>query len=128
MNVLFSNKNGLSMGLLSWVVIGAIAGLVVAWRMPYRIRRSFAARTVLGLCGGVAGGFLSTFAGMGGLRVLDVGNSMAALAGALVVLFGFPDIENGITSRFVPNQAQGKVDEVTKEPSPTPAPEKQLKS
>ena len=83
------------MGFLSWVVIGATAGLVVAWRMPDRIRRSFAAAIVLGLCG------VSAFAGMGGLGAFDVGSSLAALAGALGVLFGFPDLANAITSRLV---------------------------
>ena len=110
------------MGLLSWVVIGAISGLVVAWRIPDRVRRSFASAIVLGLCGGVAGGFLSTFAGMGGLGALDVGSSLAAFAGALAVLFAFPDIDSGITSRLFPKQPQDKVDEATPELDTEPEP------
>ena len=118
------------MGLLSWVVIGVASGLVVAWRMPDRVRRSFASATILGLCGGVAGGFLSRFAGMGGMGALDVGSSLAAFAGALIILFGFPDIDSGIISLLFPKQPQGKVDEATPEldTEPEPEPQKQLVS
>ena len=96
------------MGIQSWAVIGVVAGLLVKWRLPDRTPGGYVMASLLGVCGGVIGGFLSTFAGMGSVVTFDVGSSLGALAGALFILFLFscPDDLSRVTSRLWPRAKQ----------------------
>ena len=73
---------------------------------------------VVGGCGGVAGGFLSTFGRMGGISEFDVGSSLAALAGALIALFACPSVTSRVVTRLRPKKQQDESADAPAAPEP----------
>ncbi len=79
-------------GLLSWIVMGLLAGILARLLMPGRQRSASGGRagcvvtTLLGIAGAILGGFLSTILGYGGLGSFDPRSLVVATLGALLLL------------------------------------------
>ena len=54
------------MGILSWIVLGLLAGIIAKWIMPGRDGGGFILTTILGIIGAIVGGWLGAMAGIGG--------------------------------------------------------------
>lgn len=75
------------MGLIAWVVLGLIAGLIAKAIMPGKDPGGCIITIIIGIVGALLGGFLSTLLGFGGLAGgLDWRNLVIATIGAIVLL------------------------------------------
>jgi uncharacterized membrane protein YeaQ/YmgE (transglycosylase-associated protein family) len=85
--------------IIAWIVLGLLAGMIAKAIMPGGERGGFIVTTLLGIAGALVGGFLATALGLGDPidEFFDISTWVAAVAGALVILF----IWNAVTSRRV---------------------------
>jgi len=75
------------MGLISWVVVGLIAGLLARWIMPGSESGSLILTAILGMAGASIGGFLVGLLGGTGATGFNVWSIVVATFGAIVLLF-----------------------------------------
>lgn len=76
------------MGIISWIVLGLIAGALAKLIMPGNQGGGIIVTMVLGIIGALLGGFLGSLIGIGSLEsVFDIGTIITAVVGALIVLF-----------------------------------------
>jgi uncharacterized membrane protein YeaQ/YmgE (transglycosylase-associated protein family) len=76
------------MGIISWIVLGLIAGALAKLIMPGNQGGGIIVTMVLGIVGALLGGFLGSLIGIGSLEsVFDIGTIITAVVGALIVLF-----------------------------------------
>jgi uncharacterized membrane protein YeaQ/YmgE (transglycosylase-associated protein family) len=76
------------MGIISWIVLGLVAGALAKWLMPGPDGGGWFMTMLLGVGGAFVGGYLGSFLGAGvtggGLNLASIGT---ATAGAVVLLF-----------------------------------------
>lgn len=77
------------MGLISWIILGLIAGYLAKWIMPGRDPGGFIVTILIGIAGGVAGGFIATRVGWGTVDGIGLRSIVLAVGGALVLLAGY---------------------------------------
>ena len=75
------------MGILAWIVLGLIAGLLAKLIMPGRDPGGIIITILLGIGGALVGGFLGTQLGFGGLSGFDLRSMAIAVGGAVLMLF-----------------------------------------
>jgi uncharacterized membrane protein YeaQ/YmgE (transglycosylase-associated protein family) len=77
------------MGIIAWIVLGLLAGLIAKAIMPGAERVGIILTTLLGVGGALLGGFLATALGLGDPidEFFDLSTWIAAVAGALLILF-----------------------------------------
>lgn len=75
------------MGLISWILVGAIAGLLAKWIMPGSGPGGFIVTIILGMAGASVGGFMFRLIGGTGATGLNVWSILVATIGAIVLLF-----------------------------------------
>jgi uncharacterized membrane protein YeaQ/YmgE (transglycosylase-associated protein family) len=87
------------MGIIGWIILGFLAGLIAKAIMPGAERGGFIVTTLVGVGGALLGGFLATALGLGDPidEFFDLSTWVAAVAGALVILFAW----NAIAGRRV---------------------------
>ena len=77
------------MGILAWIVLGLIAGLIAKILMPGNDPGGLIVTTLLGIAGAIVGGYLAVALGIGqGVNALDIGSIITAVLGAIIVLVG----------------------------------------
>lgn len=74
------------MGFLSWVVVGAIAGLLAQWLMGGE-RGGWIVTILLGVIGAIIGGWVMSFFGLGSVDGINVWSILVATLGAVILLF-----------------------------------------
>ncbi len=74
------------MGILSWIVLGLIAGALAKFIMPGRDPGGIIVTILIGIAGAFVGGFLGTFIGLGSVESFDIGGILIATVGAIVLL------------------------------------------
>lgn len=74
------------MGILSWIVLGLIAGFLAKWIMPGKDPGGIIVTIVIGIVGAVIGGFVSTLVGFGSVSGLNIGSIVIAIIGSLILL------------------------------------------
>ncbi len=74
------------MGILSWIILGLIAGALAKWIMPGPDGGGFIMTTILGVVGAFVGGWLGTVLGISTGAGISIGGIATATAGAVVVL------------------------------------------
>ena len=84
------------MGIIGWIVLGFLAGLLAKRLMPGAERVGFILTTLLGIGGALLGGFVATALGLGDSidEFFDISTWIAAVAGALLILFIWNAIAN----------------------------------
>ena len=70
-------------GILGWIVVGLIAGALAKWIMPGDDPGGIIVTILIGIAGGVLGGFVATRMGIGGGNIVNI---LIATAGAIVLL------------------------------------------
>jgi uncharacterized membrane protein YeaQ/YmgE (transglycosylase-associated protein family) len=73
------------MGLISWIILGLIAGYI-AHKLVGTRSQGFFLNTILGVVGAVIGGEVMTFLGGREVTGLNLHSMAVAIAGAVVVL------------------------------------------
>ena len=77
------------MGIIGWIVLGLLAGLIAKALMPGEDRGGIVLTTLLGIVGALLGGFLASVFGLGDPidEFFDISTWVAAVIGSLIVLF-----------------------------------------
>jgi uncharacterized membrane protein YeaQ/YmgE (transglycosylase-associated protein family) len=75
-------------GIVGWIVLGLLAGLIAKAIMPGEDRGGFILTTLLGIGGALLGGFLASVFGLGDPidEFFDLSTWFAAIIGSLVIL------------------------------------------
>ncbi len=77
------------MGILSWIVLGLIAGVIAKFILPGRDPGGLIVTILLGIGGAFLGGFIATQMGYGDFSGFDMRSLLMAIGGALVILVAF---------------------------------------
>jgi uncharacterized membrane protein YeaQ/YmgE (transglycosylase-associated protein family) len=75
------------MGIVSWIILGLIAGALAKLIMPGRDPGGFFLTILIGVLGAVAGGFISTRLGLGSVSGFDLRSLVIAVGGSVLLLF-----------------------------------------
>lgn len=75
------------MGIISWIILGLIAGALAKWLMPGDDGGGWIATMVLGIAGAFVGGFIGGLLGFGSADGVNIGSIVTATLGAFVLLF-----------------------------------------
>jgi uncharacterized membrane protein YeaQ/YmgE (transglycosylase-associated protein family) len=74
------------MGILSWILLGLIAGALAKFIMPGKDPGGCLITVILGIVGAVLAGFIGTLLGIGRIESFDIGGILLATIGAILVL------------------------------------------
>ncbi len=76
------------MGILSWIVMGLIVGILAKWLMPGKDPGGCIVTTLIGIAGALVGGAIaSTLFALGPVNSISIGNIVIATGGAMLLLF-----------------------------------------
>jgi uncharacterized membrane protein YeaQ/YmgE (transglycosylase-associated protein family) len=74
------------MGILSWILLGLIAGALAKFIMPGKDPGGIIVTILIGIAGAIIGGFLGSFIGLGRVESFDLGGIVIATVGAIILL------------------------------------------
>ncbi|MDA8792163.1 GlsB/YeaQ/YmgE family stress response membrane protein [Bacteriovoracaceae bacterium] len=77
------------MGILSWVLLGFIAGFFAKWLMPGIAKNGLLMTILLGIIGSFAGGFVASILNIGSTQSFSLEGVATAVIGAVIVLFTY---------------------------------------
>jgi uncharacterized membrane protein YeaQ/YmgE (transglycosylase-associated protein family) len=75
------------MGILSWILLGLVVGVLAKWIMPGDDPGGFVITVLIGISGAVVGGFIASTFGLGTVTGFNVGSLVIAVGGSLLLLF-----------------------------------------
>ncbi len=75
------------MGLISWIVVGLVAGLLARWITPGPDPGGIIVTVLVGMAGASVGGFLVGILGGAGATGFNIWSILVATIGALLLLF-----------------------------------------
>jgi uncharacterized membrane protein YeaQ/YmgE (transglycosylase-associated protein family) len=75
------------MGLVSWILLGLVVGVLAKWIMPGKDPGGLVVTIAIGIVGALVGGFLAAQIGLGSVTGFDLRSVAIAVSGALVLLF-----------------------------------------
>jgi uncharacterized membrane protein YeaQ/YmgE (transglycosylase-associated protein family) len=76
-------------GILSWIVLGLVAGALARWLMPGPTGGGLLVTIALGIAGALVGGFLAVQLDLGDVNGINLHSLLIAVAGAVLLLFLF---------------------------------------
>lgn len=76
------------MGILSWIILGLIVGVLAKWIMPGKDPGGFFLTIAIGIAGALLGGFIATQLGFGSVTGFNFRSLLIAIGGALLLLWG----------------------------------------
>lgn len=77
------------MGILSWIVLGLIAGALAKFIMPGDDPGGIFITILIGIVGAVVGGFISTALGFGAVSGINIASILIAILGSIVLLIAY---------------------------------------
>jgi uncharacterized membrane protein YeaQ/YmgE (transglycosylase-associated protein family) len=75
------------MGILSWIALGLVVGILAKWVMPGPDPGGLVMTTLLGIAGAFLGGWIGTQLGFGTVSGFDLRSLVIAVLGAVLLLF-----------------------------------------
>lgn len=78
-------KGSVRMGILSWIIVGAIAGLLAQWLMGSE--GGWIVTILLGIVGAVVGGWVMSLFDLGSVDGINIWSILVATLGAVILLF-----------------------------------------
>ena len=75
------------MGIISWVLVGLVAGLLARWIIPGSGPAGFIITALIGMAGASIGGFIVRLFGGAGATGFDAWSILVATLGAIILLF-----------------------------------------
>lgn len=84
------------MGILSWIIVGGIAGWLASIVMKTDSRQGWIVDIVLGIVGAFVGGFVLNMLGIGaGMNGISIESILVAFIGAVIILAGLRLVRRG---------------------------------
>ena len=77
------------MGILIWIVLGLVAGLLAKFIMPGDDPGGLIVTAIIGMIGAVVGGFISSALGFGAVTGFNLPSIVIAVLGAILLLIGY---------------------------------------
>ncbi|WP_261844506.1 GlsB/YeaQ/YmgE family stress response membrane protein [Aliamphritea ceti] len=77
------------MGIISWIILGLVAGALARWLMPGEDKMGWIMTMVLGIAGAFAGGFIGSFVGLGSVSGFNFATIITSTVGAFILLFAY---------------------------------------
>ena len=77
------------MGMISWIVMGLVAGALAKWIMPGKDPGGIIVTILIGIAGAFVGGFIGTLVGLGSVSGFDLVSMALAIGGAVILLYGY---------------------------------------
>ncbi len=74
------------MGILSWIIMGLIVGVIAKWIMPGKDPGGFLITICIGIAGAFVGGFVGSALGVGDITGFNLLSFMLAIGGAILLL------------------------------------------
>ena len=74
------------MGIISWIVLGLVAGALAKWIMPGKDPGGIIVTMLIGIGGAVIGGWVGSIVGLGSVTGFNLGSVATAVVGALILL------------------------------------------
>ena len=74
------------MGILSWVIMGLIVGLLAKFIMPGKDPGGIFITILIGIAGAFVGGYIGSLLGLGTVTGFNLGRFLLATGGALLLL------------------------------------------
>jgi len=75
------------MGILSWIIMGGLAGWVASKIMGRDKNMGLLANIIVGIVGGILGGWLGSLLGLGSISGFNLPSFLIALGGACLLLW-----------------------------------------
>ena len=77
------------MGILSWILLGLVAGAIARLVMPGKGPKGILVTIVVGIVGAFLGGSIGTALGLGSVQGFDFRSLFLAVVGAVALLLGY---------------------------------------
>ncbi len=74
------------MGILSWIVMGLIVGVLAKFIMPGKDPGGIIVTILIGIAGAFLGGYIGSFLGLGAVTGFNLGSLLLAIGGAVLLL------------------------------------------
>ena len=74
------------MGILSWIIMGLLVGIVAKFIMPGGDPGGIIITVLLGIGGAFVGGYVASFLGIGSFTGFNLGSFLIATGGAILIL------------------------------------------
>lgn len=74
------------MGILSWIIMGLIVGVLAKWIMPGKDPGGIIVTICIGIAGAFVGGFIGSFLGIGDVSGFNLISFVLATGGAILLL------------------------------------------
>ena len=74
------------MGILSWVIMGLVVGLLAKFIMPGKDPGGIFITILIGIAGAFVGGYIGSLLGLGTVTGFNLGSFLLATGGALLLL------------------------------------------
>jgi uncharacterized membrane protein YeaQ/YmgE (transglycosylase-associated protein family) len=74
------------MGILSWILMGLVVGVIAKLLMPGRDPGGFIITILLGIAGAIVGGFIGNAVGFGNVTGFNFRSFLIAIGGAVLLL------------------------------------------
>jgi uncharacterized membrane protein YeaQ/YmgE (transglycosylase-associated protein family) len=76
----------MTMGILSWIILGLIAGALAKLILPGKDPGGIIVTIIIGIVGAVIGGFIGTQLGIGNVSGFDIRSLAIAIGGSIILL------------------------------------------
>src|SRR6201996_7275789 len=76
-----------AMGLLGWLIVGLIAGVLAKWAVPGEGPGGVLGDIIVGIVGAFIGGWVFNFFGHAGVTGVNLGSIVVAFIGAVILLY-----------------------------------------
>lgn len=77
------------MGILTWIIVGLIVGVLAKWVMPGKDPGGFIVTVLIGIAGAVVGGFIGSLLGMSAIGDFSIVGILFAIGGGVLLLFAY---------------------------------------
>jgi uncharacterized membrane protein YeaQ/YmgE (transglycosylase-associated protein family) len=77
----------MGMGLVLWIIFGALAGWIASMVMGTNARQGLVMDIVLGIIGALVGGFVMNFLGFPGVTGFNLYSTLVAVLGAVILIW-----------------------------------------
>ena len=81
------------MGVISWIVLGVLAGFFGS-KIVNKTGQGFVLNLVIGIVGAIVGGIIATTLGLSGVSGVNLWSVLVATGGAVVALFAYNALSN----------------------------------